>query len=187
MSDQAPRRSIFLIGMMGSGKSTVGRLLANELGFEFVDADRELEHRAGASVSSIFEMEGEAGFRDRESELLLELTARAGIVLATGGGAVLRPANRELLRSRGLVVYLQANPAELARRTRGDLSRPLLQVADRMDRIQDLLAQRGPLYKETAHVSMRSAASNPRRLVARLCSHPQVIAVVGAPGAAPPA
>ena len=112
---------------------------------------------------------------------------RQGIVLATGGGAVLRPANRELLRSRGLVVYLQANPAELARRTRGDLSRPLLQVADRMDRIQDLLAQRGPLYKETAHVSMRSAASNPRRLVARLCSHPQVIAVVGAPGAAPPA
>jgi shikimate kinase len=177
-------RSIFLIGMMGSGKSTIGRLLANELEFEFVDADRELEQRAGISVASMFEVEGEEAFRQRESELLDELSCRPRIILATGGGAVLRPANRQLLRSRGFVIYLQANAEELARRTRGDTARPLLQVEDRLGRISELLEQRGPLYRETAHLTVRSAASNPRRLVNRLRSHPQVIAVAAAPPAA---
>lgn len=176
MARPAPR-SIFLIGMMGSGKSTIGRLLAHELDFEFIDADRELEHRAGVSVASIFELEGEDAFREREAELLGELTARPRIVLATGGGAVLRPANRQLLRSRGFVIYLQANADELARRTRGDTARPLLQVEDRHGRIGELLDQRGPLYRETAHLTVRSAASNPRRLVNRLRAHPQVLSV----------
>ena len=175
-----PHRSIFLIGMMGAGKSTVGRLLAAGLGFTFVDADRELEHRAGTSVANIFELEGEAAFREREAHLLAELTARTGIVLATGGGAVLDPGNRQLLHSRGLVIYLQANADEIARRTRGDSSRPLLQVEDRRGRIESLLDQRGPLYRQTAHLTMRSAAANPRRLVARLLVHPRVAQVSAA-------
>jgi shikimate kinase len=178
-------RSIFLIGMMGAGKSTIGRLLAAGLGFEFVDADRELEHRAGTSVSNIFELEGEAAFRAREAHLLQELTARAQIVLATGGGVVLDAHNRQLLHSRGLVIYLQANVEEIARRTRGDQARPLLQVADRRERIEALLAERGPLYKQTAHLTVRSAAANPRRLVARLLVHPRVAAVSAAPSQGP--
>jgi shikimate kinase len=173
-------RSIFLVGMMGAGKSTVGRLLAAGLGFEFVDADRELEHRAGTSIANIFELEGEAAFREREAQLLAELTARAGIVLATGGGVVLDAHNRQLLHSRGLVVYLQANAEEIGRRTRADQSRPLLQVGDRRARIEALLAERGPLYKQTAHLTMRSAAANPRRLVARLLVHPRVAKVSAA-------
>src|SRR5258708_15034138 len=113
-----PRSSIFLIGMMGAGKSTVGRLLAASSGLEFVDCDRELEHRAGPSIANIFELEGEAGFRLREAQLLDELTRRPGVVLATGGGAVLTADNRALLRARGLAIYLQASDDEHARLTR---------------------------------------------------------------------
>ncbi len=164
--------------MMGAGKTTVGRLLASGCGFEFIDCDRELEQRAGTSIANIFELEGEAGFRLRESQLLEELTARRHVVLATGGGAVLAPGNRELLRSRGLVIYLQASLDEILRRTRGDANRPLLQVEDRGVRIQELLAQRAPLYRQTAHLVFRSAAANPRRLVARLLAHPQVAEVI---------
>jgi shikimate kinase len=174
------RASIFLIGMMGAGKSTVGRLLAAGCGFDFIDCDRELEHRAGTSIATMFELEGEVGFRLREHQLLEELTARSHVVLATGGGAVLREDNRAMLRSRGLVVYLQASPEEIARRTRGDSTRPLLQVGDRRERIEDLLTQRAPLYRQTAHLVFRSAASNPRRLVARLLAHPQIAAVIAA-------
>lgn len=170
--------SIFLIGMMGAGKSTVGRLLAAGCGFDFIDCDRELEHRAGASISTMFELEGEAAFRQRESGLLDELTSRPHVVLATGGGAVLSEENRHQLRSRGLVIYLQASAEEIARRTRADVTRPLLQVDDRPARIDQLLEQRGPLYRQTAHLVFRSAAANPRRLVARLLAHPQVAEVI---------
>jgi shikimate kinase len=163
--------------MMGAGKSTVGRLLASGGGFEFIDCDRELEQRAGTSIANVFELEGEAAFRQRESQLLDELTGRSRVVLATGGGAVLSEQNRLLLRSRGLVIYLQASLDEIARRTRGDAGRPLLQVGDRRARIQELLAQRGPLYRQTAHLVFRSAAANPRRLVSRLLAHPQIAAV----------
>jgi shikimate kinase len=165
--------------MMGAGKSTVGRMLAAGCGFEFFDCDRELEQRAGTSIANIFELEGEAAFRQRESHLLEELTARPHVVLATGGGAVLSELNRERLRSRGLVIYLQASAEEIARRTRGDTGRPLLQVDDRGARIEELLAQRTPLYRQTAHLVFRSAAANPRRLVARLLTHPQVVEVIG--------
>ena len=165
---------------MGAGKSTVGRLLAAACGFEFIDCDRELEQRAGTSISNMFELEGEAAFRHRESQLLEELTGRPRLVLATGGGAVLDEANRQLLRSRGLVIYLQASTEEIARRTRGDAGRPLLQVEDRQARIGQLLEQRGPLYRQTAHLVFRSVAANPRRLVARLLAHPQVAEVIAA-------
>jgi shikimate kinase len=166
--------------MMGSGKSTVGRLLAAACGFDFVDCDRELEQRAGTSIANIFELEGEPAFRQREAQLLEELTGRPRLVLATGGGAVLSESNRQLLRSRGLVIYLQASADEIARRTRGDATRPLLQVEDRNARIGELLEQRGPLYRQTAHLVFRSASANPRRLVARLRAHPQVAEVAAA-------
>jgi shikimate kinase len=163
--------------MMGAGKSTVGRLLAAGCGFDFIDCDRELEQRAGASIATMFELEGEAAFRQRETQLLDELTARPHVVLATGGGAVLSEVNRQMLRSRGLVIYLQASVDEIARRTRGDASRPLLQVDDRQERIEHLLQQRAPLYRQTAHLVFRSAAANPRRLVARRLAHPQIVEV----------
>lgn len=164
--------------MMGAGKSTVGRLLAAGCGLDFIDCDRELEQRAGASIATMFELEGEAAFRQRESHLLDELTARPHVVLATGGGAVLSDHNRQLLRSRGLVIYLQASSEEIARRMHDDASRPLLQVDDRLARIEQLLEQRGPLYRQTAHLVFRSATANPRRLVARLLAHPQVAEVI---------
>jgi shikimate kinase len=166
--------------MMGAGKSTVGRLLASGCGLEFIDCDRELEQRTGTSIANLFELEGEAAFRQREGQLLQELSSRERVVLATGGGAVLAEHNRQLLRSRGLVIYLQASLDQIARRTRSDGARPLLQVGDRRARIQELLAQRGPLYRQTAHLVFRSAAANPRRLVARLLAHPQVAEVTGA-------
>lgn len=172
--------SIFLIGMMGVGKTTVGRLLAQACGLEFIDCDRELEARAGVAVATIFEIEGEAGFRRREAALLDELTQRRGIVLATGGGAVLGEDNRRILRERGLVIYLHSTVDEIARRTRRDTARPLLQTADPRARIEQLLAQREPLYRETAHISFQSGSASPSKLVKRILAHPQVIAALRA-------
>jgi len=167
-------RSVFLIGMMGAGKTTVGRLLAHALGFEFIDADRELEARNGVLIRTIFSVEGEEGFRKREAALLDELSQRSGIVLATGGGAVLNADTRKRLKQRGLVVYLRASSDEIHRRTRNDRSRPLLQTADPRARIDELLAQRQPLYEETAHLTVQSAVANPRRLVRRLLEEPAI-------------
>jgi shikimate kinase len=174
--------SIFLIGMMGSGKSTVGRQLARACRFEFVDCDKELERRSGVAIATIFELEGEAGFRARESKLLAELVQRPRLVLATGGGAVLRPENRGVLRGHGLVVFLDAAPEELARRIARDGTRPLLQVADPRARIRELLAVRQPLYREAAHVVFRSGAANPARVVERIVAHPAVSALLAAAG-----
>lgn len=171
--DASPR-SVFLVGMMGAGKTTVGRLLAQALRFDFVDADRELEARSGALVATIFSVEGEEGFRRREAALLDELSCRPGIVLATGGGAVIDPDTRRRLHERGLVVYLRATADELHRRTRNDRSRPLLQTADPRRRIDELLAQREPLYEEAAHVTVQSATANPRRLLRRLLDDPAI-------------
>jgi shikimate kinase len=123
-----PHYSVFLVGMMGAGKSTIGRQLADAIGFDFVDADRELEARSGVSIPTIFEIEGEAAFRRREAALLDELSQLPGIVLATGGGAVLDAATRQRLHERGLVIYLRATADEVFRRTRRDKSRPLLQT-----------------------------------------------------------
>ena len=136
--------------MMGAGKTTVARLLAGRLKRQFIDADLELEARCGVKVPVIFEIEGEAGFRNREAAVLDELTARPGIVLATGGGAVLRPENRQRLMSRGVVIYLRAQPRDLYMRTRHDKNRPLLVTADPQKRLEDLFEQRDPLYREVA-------------------------------------
>jgi shikimate kinase len=143
--------SIFLVGLMGAGKTTVGRALAQRTGLQFVDSDHEIERREGCSIAEIFARDGEAGFRDIEAAVIDELTRRHGIVLATGGGAVLREASRRALHGRGSVVYLRASPDELAHRTRHDRNRPLLQTADPRARLRELFRQRDPLYREAAH------------------------------------
>jgi shikimate kinase len=143
--------AIALIGMPGGGKSTVGRHLARRLSRSFADSDTVIEQRLGESIRSFFEREGEPAFRDLEEQVIGELTQRADLVLATGGGGVLREANRRALRERCTTVYLRSTPEELWRRLRHDTHRPLLQVADPMRRLRDLFAERDPLYRETAH------------------------------------
>ena len=141
---------IFLVGMMGAGKTTIGRHLARLLGREFVDLDLALQDRCGVRVTTIFEIEGEAGFRRRETSLLDEYSRCPGIVLATGGGAVLAPENRRYLKERGVVVYLRASGDELYKRVARDRNRPLLQTENPRARLLDLLRQREPLYDEVA-------------------------------------
>ncbi|HRO57912.1 MAG TPA: shikimate kinase [Burkholderiaceae bacterium] len=155
-ANQRHPRPIILVGMMGSGKTTVGRRLAARLGRDFVDADKEIEARCGVPVTTIFELEGEEGFRQREACLLDELSSRAGLVLATGGGAVLRAENRARMRERGFVVFLRAGAAGLWQRLKRDRVRPLLQTENPRQRIVDLLAQREPLYREVAHLTVTS-------------------------------
>jgi shikimate kinase len=147
---QLRRGNLFLVGLPGAGKSTLGRMLARRLGLEFVDADVELETRLGVTIPLIFEIEGETVFRDREEATLGELVQRTGIVLATGGGVVIRPANRERLKSNGTVIYLHADPATLRERTRKSRHRPLLNAADPLARLAELYAQRDSLYREVA-------------------------------------
>jgi shikimate kinase len=135
---------------MGAGKTTVGRQLAKQLGKTFIDSDQEIEARTGVRIPVIFEIEGEAGFRKREETIIELLTAQSNIVLGTGGGAVLSAANREFLKSRGMVVYLRGSPEQLYERTRHDKSRPLLQTEDPLAKLKALYAQRDPLYREVA-------------------------------------
>jgi len=157
-------RSVFLVGCMGAGKSTVGRQLARSLNRAFFDSDRVIEERTGATIPLIFEREGESGFREREAQVIDELTAQPAIVLATGGGAVLLPENRAHLRQRGLVVYLEATLNQLVERTRGDRSRPLPMNADPRERLQELLQQRDPLYREVSHLIVPTAHRTVRQL-----------------------
>ncbi len=159
--------NVFLIGPMGAGKSTVGRRLAELLDFRFVDSDREIEARTGVDIPLIFELEGEEGFRRREAAMIEELTEATGIVLATGGGAILRPENRTRLRSRGTVVYLQTSVDEQLQRTRFDKRRPLLQTEDPRARLEELMAARAPLYEEAADIVVRTDSEHSAQQVAR--------------------
>lgn len=144
------RGNLFLVGLMGAGKSTLGRQIARRLGMAFLDADVELERRLGVSIPTIFEIEGEQSFRDREEALIDELTQMTHVVLATGGGAVGRPRSRAALRERGTVVYLHAAPDVLFERVRHGRNRPMLKVDDPRARIASLYAERDPLYREIA-------------------------------------
>jgi shikimate kinase len=172
MPDMNPQGSVFLIGPMGAGKTTIGRHLATLLHKQFVDADHEIEKRTGVSIPVIFEIEGETGFRRRESAAIEALTRDRDIVLATGGGAVLLEENRIVLKERGTVVYLQADIETLVERTRRDRNRPLLQTEDPRGKIEELLRQREPIYREVADVvvdtGQRAPSSVARDIAMRL-------------------
>jgi len=157
--------NVFFVGLMGAGKTTVGRAVARRLDRPFFDSDHEIEGRTGARIPVIFELEGEAGFREREAQVIAELTGRSGIVLATGGGAVLRPENRAALHERGFVVYLRANPHDLWLRTRRDKNRPLLQTEDPKARLEALYEVRDPLYRECAHFVVETGRPSVNGLV----------------------
>jgi len=154
--------NLFLVGPMGAGKTTIGRVLAKLLKKQFIDLDSEIESRCGADIPWIFDVEGESGFRDRESAVLAELCTRSGVVLATGGGAVLRPENRKLLKQNGYVIYLAVSAQELYERTRTDSSRPLLQVANRREVIERLVREREPLYRELADLTYTGNRRGPK-------------------------
>ena len=142
--------NIFLVGLMGAGKTTIGRQIASELSLDFYDSDHEIEGRTGVTITHIFDIEGEAGFRKRETAMLNELTEKKGIVLATGGGAILKAENRQFLMSRGTTIYLYANIETLVERTAKDRNRPLLQTENPQEKLQELFDIRDPLYRETA-------------------------------------
>ena len=167
--------NIFLVGMPGAGKTTIGRTLAKRLNLTFADSDKELMARTGVSIATIFEIEGEAGFRVRESVTLAELVQRDGLVLATGGGTVLAPENRRLLKENGTVIYLRATLDALWQRTRRDINRPLLQTEDPRATLENLLRTRDPLYREVAHLIVDTGTQSVARLttdiLARLNQH----------------
>ncbi len=160
--------NIFLVGLMGAGKTTVARILARRLDRAFLDTDHEIERRTGVKIPVIFDIEGESGFRLREEQTLAELAARDNIVLATGGGIVLSEANRAVLRERGLVVYLRAQPRDLWYRTRHDKNRPLLQTQDPLGRLQELFDLRDPLYTGVADIIIETGRPNVGPLVSQL-------------------
>ena len=177
--------NIFLVGLMGAGKTTIGRALAKKLDKQFVDSDHEIEARSGVSIPVIFEIEGEAGFRQREADVLRALTAREGIVLATGGGAILRPENRALLKSRGTVIYLRADINQILQRTAKDKNRPLLQTENPQQRLEQLSREREPLYREVAHLVVDTGRPNISSLVQVILM--QLAEIAPASGGSPPA
>jgi shikimate kinase len=179
-----PRSSnIFLVGLMGAGKTSVGKLLARRLGKTFRDCDHEIERATGVRIPVIFEIEGEAGFRARETRMLSELVQCADVVLATGGGAVLSQENRSLLAEHGRVVYLRASAHDLWQRTRHDRNRPLLQTADPLARLAELYAERDPLYREIADIVVDTGSQSLTALAHRL--EQKLSELAAAPEAAP--
>jgi len=162
------RRNIYLVGMMGAGKTTVGRALAQKMQMRFADTDKVLVERTGVPIATIFEIEGEDGFRRRESAVLAELAHETQFVIATGGGAVLAAGNRESMRSGGTVVYLRARVEHLWERTRHDANRPLLQTPDPRATLARLLEERDPLYREIADYIIETDACSPRIVAQRL-------------------
>ncbi len=162
-------QNIFLVGLMGAGKTSVGRMLAKRMNKDFYDADAEIERTTGVKIPVIFDIEGESGFRAREEKVIERLTALHDIVLATGGGAILSSANRTCLRQHGRVIYLRAAPEDLWRRTRRDRNRPLLQTANPLAKLKELHAQRDPLYSEVADLVVDTGAQS----VGNLTTHIQ--------------
>ena len=160
--------NIFLVGMMGAGKTTVGRLLARRLKLRFLDSDQEIESRCGVRVPLIFEIEGETGFRAREAQVLAELTALEGVVLGTGGGAVLSEDNRRRLAAHGTVVYLRARPEDLYERVRHDKNRPLLAGGDPLGRLRTLFSERDPLYRSIADLTVDTGRQGVNALARQL-------------------
>lgn len=165
-----PSPNLFLIGPMGAGKSSIGRRLGEHFGLPCIDLDVAVEERTGTSVATIFEIEGEAGFRRRESALLAELSAREGIVLATGGGAVLDAGNRALLRERGFVLWLETSVEQQLRRLARDRQRPLLDVADRRARLEQLALARDPLYRDLADFSVAASGESCQHAATRIAA-----------------
>ena len=163
-----PSGNIFLVGMMGAGKTTVGKLLAQHSGKTFVDSDEEIQRRTGVTIPHIFDVEGEAGFRQREANVIQALVKLDNIVLATGGGAVLSEQNRDALRCNGIVVYLKSSVHDLWQRTRHDHNRPLLQTADPRAKLKDLYEQRDPLYTQVADLIMPTGKQSVHSLVLQL-------------------
>lgn len=167
-------QNIFLVGPMGAGKSTVGRQLAEALSFTFKDSDQEIQRRTGVDIPTIFEFEGEEGFRGRERQVIEDLVAEERIVLATGGGAVLDAENRQNLTSRGVVIYLQCTPEQQFSRTSRDRGRPLLQTEDPLQVLRDLMEERDPIYRQVADLVVstekRGTASVVKEILRRLQS-----------------
>jgi len=164
------KQNVFLVGLMAVGKSTIGRLLANQLGYTFYDTDHVIEDRAGAEIAWIFDVEGEQGFRDRETQVLDELSRLDEVVVATGGGAVLRECNRHILSSRGCVVHLDSPLDRLLERTQKDRKRPLLQVGDPGETLARLRLEREPLYAEVADYRFVTDRQGPKMLVRSIVS-----------------
>lgn len=162
--------NIFLVGPMGAGKTTIGKLLASELGFDFIDSDREIEKRAGADVSWIFDVEGEEGFRKRERNIIADLAEGSRAVIATGGGAVLSENTRKLMQSHGFTVYIHAPLKILLERTSQDKSRPLLQVKDPESKFKKILEERQSLYQEVANLELSSHNLSSKQIVAEIIS-----------------
>ena len=160
--------NIFLIGPMGAGKTTIGRQLAKKIAHEFYDSDHEIEQRTGADIPLIFEIEGEEGFRKRESQVITELVAKENIVLSTGGGAVLKQENRQVLKDNGLIVYLKSSPEKLFKRTENDKRRPLLESDDRMKQIEKILSEREPLYIELADEIVETTTMTIKKIIHKL-------------------
>ena len=163
-----PSGNIFLVGMMGAGKTTVGKLLAQQLGKTFVDSDEEIQQRTGVTIPHIFDVEGEAGFRQRETNVIQDLVRLDNLVLATGGGAVLNGQNCDALRSNGIVIYLRSSVHDLWQRTRHDRNRPLLQTADPRATLKNLYEQRDPLYSQVADLVISTGKQSVHSLVMQL-------------------
>ena len=177
------RGNLFLVGLMGAGKTTLGRQLARRLDKRFIDADHELESRLGVSIPTIFELEGETGFRDREEAMIDELTRMTNVVLATGGGAVTRPASRARLKENGTVLYLHAEPETLWQRLRNSRHRPMLHADDPRHRLVELYQARDPLYREVADYVVESDRDAVIRFVRWLDAEPDEVRPDDAPRA----
>ena len=157
-------KSIYLVGLMAVGKSTVGKLLAEKLNRPFFDSDKEIEKNAGAEISWIFDVEGEAGFRRREASVLADLACHRHVVIATGGGAILAEENRQLMADRGIVIFLNVSVAQQVKRTGSGEGRPLLQAVDREETLRKLMFEREPLYRGLADVIISSGGANARKV-----------------------